>query len=76
MFIDLNEYLTVNTDWIKGIRQTVEGQTIVYINLAGMDETETTNLPFSFLKSILQTNRDKSEIYLKQLASQSQQYVG
>jgi len=75
-FVDLSQYLTVNTDWIKGIRKTTDGQTLVYINLSGIDDVETTMFPFETLKAILSAKRDNSEIYLKQLAQNQQSYVG
>ena len=75
-FVDLSQYLTVNTDWIKGIRKTTDGQTLVYINLSGIDDVETTMFPFETLRAILSTKRDNSEIYLKQLAQNQQSYVG
>jgi len=75
-FVDLSEYLTVNTEWIKGIRKTTEGQTLVYISLSGIDDVEITSLPFEYLKSVLSVKQDKSEVYLKQLAQNQQSYVG
>lgn len=75
-FVDLNEYLTVNSDWIKGIRRTTEGQTLVYISLSGVDDVEETSLPFDYLKSILNVKRDNSEVYLKQLANNQQSFAG
>lgn len=75
-FVDLSQYLTVNTDWIKGIRKTTDGQTLVYINLSGIDDVETIMFPYETLRSILSTKRDNSEIYLKQLAQNQQSYVG
>jgi len=75
-FVDLSQHLTVNTDWIKGIRKKADGQTLVYINLSGVDDVEKTMFPYETLRAILSAKRDKSEMYLKQLAQNQQSYVG